>query len=1535
MNKHLHHLFKSGSLGFFVIFLLFLSANHLYATNIIQKQRLEVQLNQPLTITNNCIYITGVSNFELQLQASESDYYMVSGETVIFNKAGMQNLQVNILYDTKEVPFIIKVNVLDNQTITFPNSDFDNAVRNFNITPWVFEHYKDASIEEESGNQFMRVYTSLKDSLKVRTDVTKYIHAEREGKYRIYFKARCSDPSNGEIKQFLTYGSNRQYLNYVNVCQGLEVNNWTEYMISFNTGFNGELGVGFWLKGKSINYDIDDIKVEKYNKETGLYELQTFENSTFDQTLNTDEFQSWGSKNVDKSIVDGFHLKAVKASLTGSNTSGRVRTGGTTFIPVKKGYKYTLSFYTKASAKNAELEFYLTSGSNSKYMQGNTYYYPDVDSWHKVSGIQITSDMDGMLGVFLGLRTNGVDYYFDQIEVMEEVNANDPSDYTNIFVSSIYGNDNSGDGSLENPFHTVQHALDSHYWQAGDKCYLLAGTYTEEVMVNNVHGVEGDPVVIMPFEGADVQLSGTQRLTGMWEPDPDVNGAWRLPLPSDVNIQQLWIQNDENLVMQTMARWPNVSDNFSYPFNFDYTARDPEKGTCWDYDAVWTALAIQDKKNNTNVFVDSSFWYNGDSQRVIEHDFTGGVIVLKMGYEVVGERIVNTDIDNQKIKSTSVNFAETSVGGNKQYFFITSHKNCLDFPGEWYYDAEGNYLYYIPLNGIDNPNNVVFIAKTKQKFFSLSNCSGLEIKGFSFLGTTLSASDTYNLKIKDCTLNYPSYVNWSLSNAPDALRLSRSYSPTLFAPADVVIYNCEFRYFDGSAIILDGQEHTTPVVENCLFHNGRHDHVVRMTNCMGAYFCRNTMYASQRGNGLKYFKSPQGMLVAEYNHFHNLASHRSDASCVQIQSGSQKKDTVRYNWFHDTENKGIRCDGEPGGELATHMYNVGWNLWQGLQIKGDDHTVVNNTFFDNGKRCDISVLADVEFGGNKGTRIFNNVTERMSGHRVRTVLEHPLPGLSGNNWNGFVTNMDVTQVLRDPYNLDFRPQEQSVIINEGEQSLPGLPLNLFYNESAPDMGAYEWDAENYNVPGRKLTKASTPVPPNESVTAMPNCDLMWKEGLNAVQHKVYLGANPSNLKLVSTQTNNVFDPGELDSDKVYFWRIDEMLVDGSELEGSLWYFVPAGSNLDQVSYPTSYEELFDYNADDSEGDPWNDILWVKDHVLSDKVELLDDQLLIDPAENIGNDDYMRIEALDMILRPAPLMQFDYLAAALNKDLSVSVRVVSADGKVGGWFESIVACNQNPYFENVIINIKEAFTTWDNLHGKENWTHLEEYDIRFSYHDEATNQGTNKIRIENFRLGFICLKDQTKELVITGQQNKGAEVGTPVYIGLPHIQLSVKIPDFPEGENMFEVINLNELSGTPRLNLMSGNDYNLNGNIVIPTQDQNGQWNIPLYVSSGVLESPLYNFKLDGEFTSVGDIWSDAKQLVIYPNPTSNYINVKKDVYEDTYFEIINLAGQVVMSSPILSSVVEVKSLLPGQYVLLLKSAEGNLKGVGKFIKKSE
>jgi hypothetical protein len=398
------------------------------------------------------------------------------------------------------------------------------------------------------------------------------------------------------------------------------------------------------------------------------------------------------------------------------------------------------------------------------------------------------------------------------------------------------------------------------------------------------------------------------------------------------------------------------------------------------------------------------------------------------------------------------------------------------------------------------------------------------------------------------------------------------------------VRNCIFEYSDGLVDMFNGYGN---VVENNLFHHwsftGMGAYVLNMNSSPESVQRRNTFHS----NGSKVM-SKHSRADVEYSRAYYFGYLQMDGTAWQCAGGSGpggSSDGLRrhHNWHHQAFKTGARWDGNDGvNGWNDHM--VSWNAPSSLMIKGDFHQTHNNTAIFAHDPTDNMIKVLDDNGGtppeirNANSHTYNNLADSISAARSGYV---PLNGFALSNWNGYLhpdPGDTADRQLRDPGNLDFRPRADSDLVDNG---VLVAGVNDDYVGSAPDIGAYEYGATHYWIPGYQSLEASTPVPPDGSTTVQTNADLMWLEGRDYVSHNVYFGTNSGGLAFMGNQTNNIFNPGTLRAGTTYHWRIDTVTASGT-LEGAEWSFVP--ENPVNTTYETFHPVADTYARYDSQTD---------------------------------------------------------------------------------------------------------------------------------------------------------------------------------------------------------------------------------------------------------------------------------------------------------------------------------------------------------------
>jgi len=143
-------------------------------------------------------------------------------------------------------------------------------------------------------------------------------------------------------------------------------------------------------------------------------------------------------------------------------------------------------------------------------------------------------------------------------------------------------------------------------------------------------------------------------------------------------------------------------------------------------------------------------------------------------------------------------------------------------------------------------------------------------------------------------------------------------------------------------------------------------------------------------------------------------------------------------------------------------------------------------------------------------------------------------------------------------------------------------------------------------------EAHFPFPPDGASNAI-SVELSWTPGKNAIMHNVNYGTDPAMLLPVSMmQMDTSYDPGALDLDTTYYWRVDEFTPAGT-ITGPVWSFSTIGPVTpvdipDLVAmYPLTEDAsslaTLDVSGNDNHGALIGDLTFVDDPVMGQVLSL--------------------------------------------------------------------------------------------------------------------------------------------------------------------------------------------------------------------------------------------------------------------------------------------------------------------------------------------
>jgi len=519
---------------------------------------------------------------------------------------------------------------------------------------------------------------------------------------------------------------------------------------------------------------------------------------------------------------------------------------------------------------------------------------------------------------------------------------------------------------------------------------------------------------------------------------------------------------------------------------------------------------------------------------------------------------------------------------------------ALDRPNEWWFDAKTKTVYFMPPKGT-NPNKLPLHGKVRDFGLRLTDCSGIQVAGIRFFGGGFSVKGCSDVTVEDCAFDYPATHKFMLGEfawfAPSNPENRANKMPSFYGGKSNRFINSTVRYCN--APLNFGS--TGMRVENCRFSdiewepnsNGGSGSVLIGTD---GVFRRNTVTRCGNSEGIRATGAGTTIML---NHVSDMSNLQHDGSAINVGTKCHYRALLSYNWAHDCNRQGMRFDysgtrfyredGQIYGD-GVFMNNVTWNT-EPNECKGDRHLLLNNTVLNVNRYPDpfkeevtitlqgFKALHEIE--GNKNSLARNNLAtlmhrsfnmekkarkwwKRKDGYEVPPAAV--LPGVSDHNLREPGASW---KYLRDPANRDFRPKAGSPLVDGGAVVQPEeikSPVANFpgidYEGSAPDIGAYEFGAAHYWIPGRKESVASTPIPKNDAKDVPLDADLMFLEAYKTAQHRVYFGESPQALNLqadLKDDSTNIVRPLKLKPRTTYYWQVGAV-SDGVESRSEVWTF---------------------------------------------------------------------------------------------------------------------------------------------------------------------------------------------------------------------------------------------------------------------------------------------------------------------------------------------------------------------------------------------
>ena len=773
--------------------------------------------------------------------------------------------------------------------------------------------------------------------------------------------------------------------------------------------------------------------------------------------------------------------------------------------------------------------------------------------------------------------------------------------------------DDKASGTKARPFRTIQHAI--NLARPGNIITIRGGTYRERLRFNDVHGALDAPITITNYQDEDVILTGAEPISSSWvvhegniwktKVDFDVSQLFldgsMLTAARWPNIIKEWDRID------TSDRRDATPNSYWDMKTRALAVVDPDQPDLYTNQEEHQSLSNLGLSLVGAMVVPHKSFGPTHSGEITKHIAGEESFDIDQNFELSLRSDSQNPLRNFNWTSANdgniefVDIWPTKNGptpGTKQFHYhLEGHLGLLDSPNEWHYDKETNEL-YVWLPEQRDPNISILQARSwdpKTSYISdpneqpnadyhslleMDESSFIDFKGITLHTGIFNLNESTNINFDNMRFLYPTYDGRMLKDGrrPTYSNLIKPVSlkgrPELKEVPDsnIIFTNSEFA--NDISSLLRAAAPGLQLINNHI-HNVRDRGALRVSSARGMLVERNSFHTFGFGGAGKIGDSSHW----SYNHIHAFHGD-GDISGIQVPASAQEGSIISHNWIHDAPGRnGIRFDGSPAGIRGLAHHNVSTRTRRGMRIKGDQHRIMNNSLISN-FAYDLSADQGKFYGyteegcldwqcryrpqihgkdkdrrlGHVNSLILNNAFDRMpEGFGVRSPEQkvgNSYVSISGKYQDLRSTLMK--EELRDPENFDFRPNQNSSLIDFGKH-VPGITDG--FEGIAPDSGAYEYGSDHYWIPGHQTKKARIPIAPDGSNSVRPDADLMWLEGLDVKANHIYFGTDPEQLSLVSTQTTNIYTPEDpLQPGTNYYWRVDTETAEGPLHEGDLWTF---------------------------------------------------------------------------------------------------------------------------------------------------------------------------------------------------------------------------------------------------------------------------------------------------------------------------------------------------------------------------------------------
>lgn len=511
-----------------------------------------------------------------------------------------------------------------------------------------------------------------------------------------------------------------------------------------------------------------------------------------------------------------------------------------------------------------------------------------------------------------------------------------------VFFIAPNGNDQQS-GSIDAPFKTIQRGLNAIRSErkkgslSKTILYLREGRYYLDrtlLISKEDSGTKAVPLVITNWQQETATLIGGIPITNWVRQSDQILTADLSGFKHPSVLRELYMK-DKRLIL---ARYPNFEPNHPYSGGWAYVDGKPfNMYKEIEGESVYTI--IQKEKDVRN-------WGNPSEGMVLifpRHNWSNNVNNVKEF-----DPATRTITLKQKMRYAARPMDRYCVLGMKE---------DMDVPGEWYYDAKNQTIFFIPPNG-ESPedlNKGLITVATVQQIIQINEASNVLLSGLTL--TASMGSGVAMIKADNCSLE---------RSVLHDLGFTQDFAVSLNKSRNCSVYGCDI-YNTGSGGI---QFHScgdfwTLEESGCVAENNYIHHTGTYFKGAGAILIRGCGIRVSRN---KAHDIPRGSIsfagakiLIEYNDLRHLNLESEDAGAIYSNGAGSwiynHGSTIRGNWIRDSIGFGHK-----NGIYQFFMFT--WGIYL-------DDTSGGLDVYDNiVQRCTVGT---VHLHNARDNRIWNNI----------------------------------------------------------------------------------------------------------------------------------------------------------------------------------------------------------------------------------------------------------------------------------------------------------------------------------------------------------------------------------------------------------------------------------------------------------------------------------------------------------------------------------------------------------------------------------